>query len=113
MKDKIETAPQMTASPSPGGEGRGEGEPPSQTPSASSAVKENPQSQIPDPKSRQDALDEAAKLCGDLRNSVEAILAYAITGHTDVVRQHYSIYVDRVKTLHTLLSGIIENLPEL
>jgi hypothetical protein len=62
---------------------------------------------------RQDALDNAAKLCGDLRNSCEAIAAYSITGHTDVVRQHYAIYRDRVKNLHTILSAEIENLPEL
>lgn len=65
------------------------------------------------PRHRQDALDEAAKLCGDLRNSIEAIGAFAITGHTDVVRQHYAIYVDRVKNLHTLLAKEIENLPTL
>jgi hypothetical protein len=64
-------------------------------------------------RARKDALDEAAKLCGDLRNSIEAIGAYAITGQTDVVRQHYSIYIDRVKNLHAILAAQIENLPEL
>jgi hypothetical protein len=62
---------------------------------------------------RQDALDEAAKICGDLRNSIEAIGAFAITGHVDVVRQHYTIYVDRAKNLHAILAAQIENLPEL
>lgn len=108
-KTETETVGSPAASPSPQvGEGRGEGAAPSQPiPTQSSSL--SPQSS----KERQDALDEAAKLCGDLRNSIEAIGAFAITGHTDVVRQHYAIYADRAKNLHTILSGVVENLPTL
>lgn len=74
----------------------------------------NLQSAIPNPKSRQDALDEASKIIGqDMVNSCESVAHLLRAGQLAAARDAFTLLLQRADKAHALLQDQLENLPEL